>query len=183
MSRSNCDRIGCNLSNKHKLTLYKTQNGESNLVTISSSLIFTRSYPSVQNLGDIHPNIKERASWLIHVLCDFKATWYQEACLSVCWIHHGSTSCWCLYLSWKSINTQNLETNRLVVSWLTQGIWQMLTQALESLEEFHFNGLSLSKVYIAWDQKWLHGCFPLHSLKLQYLYMFWAKSLLVFRQL
>ena len=62
MSRSNCDRIGCDLSKKRKLTLYKTQNEEANLVTISSSLIFTRSYLPVQNLGDKHPNTTERAS-------------------------------------------------------------------------------------------------------------------------
>ena len=31
-ARSNCAIIGCNLSEKHKLTLYKTQNGESNYV-------------------------------------------------------------------------------------------------------------------------------------------------------
>ena len=60
------------MSKKHKLTLYKTQNGESNLVTISSSLIFTRSYLPVQNLGDRHPNTIELASCLVHVLCDFK---------------------------------------------------------------------------------------------------------------
>ena len=28
-ARSNCAIIGCNLSKKHKLTQYKTQNGES----------------------------------------------------------------------------------------------------------------------------------------------------------
>ena len=31
-ARSNCTIIGCNLSEKHKLTRYKTQNGESNYV-------------------------------------------------------------------------------------------------------------------------------------------------------
>ena len=31
-TRSNCAIIGCNLSKKHKLTLHKTQNGESNYV-------------------------------------------------------------------------------------------------------------------------------------------------------
>ena len=31
-TRSNCSIIGCNLSKKHKLTLYKTQNGGSNYV-------------------------------------------------------------------------------------------------------------------------------------------------------
>ena len=31
-ARSNCAIIGCNLSKKHKLTLYKTQNGEPNYI-------------------------------------------------------------------------------------------------------------------------------------------------------
>ena len=31
-TRSNCATIGCNLSKKRKLTLYKTENGESNYV-------------------------------------------------------------------------------------------------------------------------------------------------------
>ena len=31
-TRSNCSIIGSNLSKKHKLTLYKTRNGESNYI-------------------------------------------------------------------------------------------------------------------------------------------------------
>ena len=31
-TRSHCSIIGCNLSKKHKLTLYKTQNEEANYV-------------------------------------------------------------------------------------------------------------------------------------------------------
>ena len=31
-TRPNCAIIGCNLSKKHKLTVYKTQNGERNYV-------------------------------------------------------------------------------------------------------------------------------------------------------
>ena len=73
-TRLNCAIIGCNLSKKHKLTLYKTQNGESNYVDHSFSLIFTRSYLPAQNLGDRHPNTIELASCLVHVLCDFNAT-------------------------------------------------------------------------------------------------------------
>ena len=73
--RSNCSIIGCDLSKKHKLTLYKTQNGEPNDVDHKSfSLHFTSSYLHVQILGDRHPNTKELASWLVHVLCDFKVT-------------------------------------------------------------------------------------------------------------
>ena len=33
-TRSNCAIVGCSLSRKHKLTLYKTQNGEPNYVRI-----------------------------------------------------------------------------------------------------------------------------------------------------
>ena len=99
--RSNCAILGCNLPKKHKLTLYKTENGESNYVDhkFFFSFSFTRSYLPVQNLGDRHPNTTELASCLVHVLCDFKATWHQEAYFSVSWIHHGSTSCLCLYFT------------------------------------------------------------------------------------
>ena len=41
----------------------------------------------------------------------------------------------------------------LVVSKLKWGIWQIFTQALKSLKNFHFNGLFLSKVYIVWAKK------------------------------
>ena len=34
------------------------------------------------------------------------------------------------------------------------GIWQMLTLALKSLKNFHFNGFLLSKVYIVWAKKY-----------------------------
>ena len=33
------------------------------------------------------------------------------------------------------------------------GIWQILTWALKSLKNFHFNGLLLSKLYILWAEK------------------------------
>ena len=49
--------------------------------------------------------------------------------------------------------TQNLKRNRLAISKLTWGIWQILTWALESLINFHFNRLLLSKVYIVWAKK------------------------------
>ena len=47
------------------------------------------------------------------------------------------------YLSWNWIGIQNLERNRLVVSKLAKGTWQILTWALESLKNFHFNGFLL----------------------------------------
>ena len=57
------------------------------------------------------------------------------------------------YLSWHWRVMQNLKRNWLVVSKLTWGIWRILTQALESLKNFHFNWLLLSKVYIVWAKK------------------------------
>ena len=39
------------------------------------------------------------------------------------------------------------------ISKLTWGTWQILTRALESLENLHFNMLLLSKVYIVWAKK------------------------------
>ena len=80
-TESNCAKIGCNLSKKHKLTLYKTQSGEPNFVD-HKFLIFCQELP-VQKLGDRHLNTKEPVSWLVHVLCDFKATVHQEASFSL----------------------------------------------------------------------------------------------------
>ena len=58
----------------------QTLNGEPNYVIINFSLIFELP---VQKLGDIHPNNIELASWLVPVLCDFKATWHREASVSL----------------------------------------------------------------------------------------------------
>ena len=57
------------------------------------------------------------------------------------------------YLSWNWIGIQNLGRNRLAVSKLAKGIWQILTWGLESLKDFHFNGLLMSKLYIVWAEK------------------------------
>ena len=81
--RSNCAIIGYNLSKKHKLTQYKRQNQESNYVDHKVFLNFYQELPSVQSLGDKHPNNIELPSWLVHVLRDVKATWHQEAYFSV----------------------------------------------------------------------------------------------------
>ena len=54
------------------------------------------------------------------------------------------------YLSWHWRMIQNLVRNQLLLLKLTWGIWQIWTQTLESLKNFHFNGLFLSKVYIVW---------------------------------
>ena len=57
------------------------------------------------------------------------------------------------YLSGHWGVVQNLKRNWLVVSKLTWKISRILTQALESLKNFHFNVLLLSKVYIVWANK------------------------------
>ena len=72
-----------------------------------------------------------------------------------------------LLQSWKSMSlkptgsdlsrqwriTQNSKRNRLAISKLRWEIWWILTWALESLKNFHFNGFLLSKVYIFWTKK------------------------------
>ena len=58
------------------------------------------------------------------------------------------------YVSWNWRGMQNLERNWLVVSKLTERIWQILKWALESLKNFRINGLLLSKVKIVWAEKY-----------------------------
>ena len=72
-TRSNSAIIDCNLSKKHKLILYKTQNGEQNYVDYKVLFNFCQEL-RVQKLGDRNPNTIELTSLLVHVLCDFKAT-------------------------------------------------------------------------------------------------------------
>ena len=57
---------------------------------------------------------------------------------------------------------QNLEKNWLVVSKLIRGIWQILTRALRSLKDSHFNGLFLTKVYNVWANKVQRSYFSWH---------------------
>ena len=52
------------------------------------------------------------------------------------------------YRSWNRRAIRNFERKQLVDSKLTEGIWEILTWALESFNNFHFNGFLLSKVYI-----------------------------------
>ena len=95
---SRCKQIKiklCYLSKKQTNSIKHRTESQTTSV-ISFSLIFTRSYLPVQNLGDRHPNTIELTSCLVHALSDSKATWHQEAYFSVSWIHRGSTSCWCL---------------------------------------------------------------------------------------
>ena len=50
-------------------------------------------------------------------------------------------------------NNGKFDDELTVISKLTWGIWWILTRALVSLKNFHFNGLLLSKVYIVWATK------------------------------
>ena len=98
-TKSNCAIIGCDLSKKHKLRLHKTQNGEQNYVDHKFFFNFFWELPTCTKPWGRHPNTIELDSWLGHVLCDFKATWHQEAYFSVSWINHGSSSWLCLYFT------------------------------------------------------------------------------------
>ena len=57
------------------------------------------------------------------------------------------------YVSWHWRMMKNLKRNWLVVSKLTLGIWEILTRALESLKNLHFDGFLLTKVYNIWAKK------------------------------
>ena len=61
------------------------------------------------------------------------------------------------YLSWHWRVMQNLEWNWLVISKLTWRIWQILTQALKSLKNFHLNRLLVWAKYILFDVKKYKG--------------------------
>ena len=71
-TRSNCAIIDCNLSKKHKLILYK-ENGEPNYADYKFFFNLWQELPP-QKRGDRHPNTIQLTSWLLYVLCDFKAT-------------------------------------------------------------------------------------------------------------
>ena len=71
-------------------------------------------------------------------------------------------------VSWQWRMMQNFKRNWLVISKLTWGIWWILTWGLESLKNFHFNVLLLSKVYtfwakkvqksyLSWNWRWIHN--------------------------
>ena len=63
-TRSNCAIIGCNLSKKHKLTLCKTQNGESNYV--DHKFFFNIYLPGATYLYEtLGADIQILQSWLI----------------------------------------------------------------------------------------------------------------------
>ena len=66
-TESNSSIIGCNLSKKHKLTLYQTKSREPNYV--DHKILFLL----VRQLGNRHPNTIGLASWLMRVFSDFKA--------------------------------------------------------------------------------------------------------------
>ena len=68
-TRSNCAIIGCNLSKKHKLTQYKTQNGESNYADHKFFFNFYQELPTCTKPWGQTSNTIELASCLVHVLC------------------------------------------------------------------------------------------------------------------
>ena len=71
-TRSNCAIIGCNLSKKHKLTLYKTQNGEANYVDHKFFFNFYQKLPTCTNLCG--QTSKYYKTGQLFGPCDFKAT-------------------------------------------------------------------------------------------------------------
>ena len=56
-------------------------------------------------------------------------------------------------MSWQWRMIPKLKTNWLAVLKLTWGIWWILTQALKSLTDLHFEWLLLNKVFNIWPKK------------------------------
>ena len=57
------------------------------------------------------------------------------------------------YMSWEWRMMQNLKRNWLANSKVTWVSWQILSRALENLENLHFSGLLLTIVYNIWVKK------------------------------
>ena len=79
-------------------------------------------------------------------------------------------------MSWKWRIMQNLKRNWLVISKSTWGIWWILTQALESLKNVHFNVLLLRQVFIVWAKKYREVIFQ----KIEEGYKIWRGINLLF---
>ena len=88
-------------------------------------------------------------TWALKSLKNFHFNGLPLSKVYIVWARKGQRS----YLSWHWRVMQNLERNWVVVSNLTWGICQILTRTLESLKNFHFNGLFLIKVYNVWAKK------------------------------
>ena len=71
---------------------------------------------------------------------------------------------------------KNLKRNWLVVSKLREGIWRILTCALESLKNLHLNGLLLTKVYNVCTKKVQRSYLSWHWRVIQNLKKSWLVS-------
>ena len=75
--------------------------------------------------------------WALKNLKDFLFNGLLLSKVYIVWAKQVQRSC----LSSNRRGIQSLEKNRLVISKLTKGIWQILTWALRSLKDFRFNGV------------------------------------------
>ena len=99
-------------------------------------LLFKNWHKEFDKFWPVHSKVSKifalmGSFWAKYILFELKATKVQRSNLP-----------W----NWRGI--KNLERNRLVLSKLTEEIWQILTWPLQSLKNVHFNGHLLSKVYI-----------------------------------
>ena len=95
----------------------------------------------MRNLANFHQNTWKYQNWYFHgiLLSKVENEWARTLQRS--------------YKQWHWRMLKNLNRNWLVISKLTSEIWWILTRALESLKNFHFNGLHLTKVYNVWAKK------------------------------
>ena len=85
------------------------------------------------------------------------------------------------FVSWQWKMMRKLKRNWLVSSKLTRRIWQILTQTIKNLKNFHFNGLLLTKVCNVWARKvqasyvWFKWILWMRSLKKSWLVLWKMK--------
>ena len=101
----------------------------------------------MRNIANFHQSTRKSQNWNFHgiLLSKVENVWAKNLQKS--------------YVLWQWSMMQNLKRNWLVASKLTWGIWRILTQALKSLKNLHFNRLLLNKVYNVWAKKVQGSCF------------------------
>ena len=104
-----------------------------------------------EEFGKFSPeNIQKSKNWVFH--------WVLLSKVENVWAYNLQRS----YVSWEQRMMQILKRTWLANLKLTWVIWGILSQALESLKNLHFNELLLTTVYNVWAKKvhrsyvWLH---------------------------
>ena len=102
---------------------------------------------NMRNLKNFHQSTWKSPNWDLDVILLSKVEMYDLK------IYSGS------YLPWQRKIMKYWRRNWLVVTKLTWGIWQIVTRALENLNNLQFNGLFSSNFWaikVQWSIIWWH---------------------------